>query len=292
MTASMLLPTSLLGAQWLSQPNTMESTQDDIPDFARPSQKGPADGIQFRKRQDARIKDLCPCCRLPLKARHQMVDITPAMSFSRQQSATLIRESSVSLLSEDCEDLSAGDMDESESERSMLPGLLGQGSAYTVREVIAQGCLQKKGSGLDFLGSRYWKGRWVRLSWAKVEDSPVDVPLLEVYWASTASTASTVISLDSAVVIPVNNHPDSSNPFRFVIRHIKKSVNDSDSSLQITRMFSCPKETRDDWVYFINQALLEYEKSKASALRLQGLSLSSPPMSLYTQQRYNFSHAS
>jgi hypothetical protein len=112
--------------------------------------------------------------------------------------------------------------------------------------------------------------------WAKVEESPVDVPLLQIFWTSTSPTASTVISLDSAVVIPDNKCHGSSNPFRFMIRHIKRSINDSHSNLQITRVFSCPKDARDDWVYAINHALLEYEKAKASARRLKGLSLSSP----------------
>ena len=99
---------------------------------------------------------------MPLKAWHQNVDIVPTMALSRKQSATVIRESSISLISDDHEDSSESDMDE-EIERSMLPGLLGHGVKYTVREVIAQGHLHKKGSGLDFLGSRYWKARWAVL---------------------------------------------------------------------------------------------------------------------------------
>lgn len=102
------------------------------------------------------------------------------------------------------------------------------------------------------------------------------VPLLQIFWTSTSPTASTVISLDSAVVIPENNlDPDNGNPFRFKIRHVKKSV--SDPAYQLTRIFSCPKESRDDWVYAINHALLEYEKEKANARRLSGLLTLSPP---------------
>jgi hypothetical protein len=45
----------------------------------------------------------------------------------------------------------------------MMPGVLGKGVAYTVREVIAQGYVRKKGSGYDWLGSRAWKARWAVL---------------------------------------------------------------------------------------------------------------------------------
>lgn len=77
------------------------------------------------------------------------------------------------------------------------------------------------------------------------------------------------------MVIPEHNlDPANENPFRFKIRHVKKSV---DTSLQLTRVFSCNKESRDDWVYAINHALLEYEKEKANARRLSGLLTLSPP---------------
>lgn len=110
----------------------------------------------------------------------------------------------------------------------------------------------------------------------------MDVPLLQIFWTSTSPTASTVISLDSAVVIPENNLDPSRancNPFRFKIRHVKKSINDPESSFQLTRVFSCPKESRDDWVYAINHALLEYEKEKANARRLSDMLSLSPSRS-------------
>ena len=115
---------------------------------------------------------------------------------------------------------------------------------------------------------------------ARVDGHEVDVPLLQIFWTSTSPTASTVISLDSAVVIPENNLDPSKancNPFRFKIRHVKKSISDPESSFQLTRVFSCPKESRDDWVYAINHALLEYEKEKANARRLSGMLSLSPP---------------
>jgi hypothetical protein len=124
-------------------------------------------------------KDLCPCCHLPLKVGHQMVDNTPTKPTSRQQSATVIRESSISLFSEDVEACDDDDMDE--TDRTMMPGLLGQGVAYTVREIIAQGYIHKKGSGLDFLGSKYWKARWAVLVVSFLEKNGTAIKELPVF---------------------------------------------------------------------------------------------------------------
>lgn len=97
----------------------------------------------------------------------------------------------------------------------------------------------------------------------------MDVPLLQIFWDYHSPTPSTVISLDSAVLLPENNvdpsKPDSNHPYRFKIRHVKKSVN-PDIDVQLTRIIGCAKENeRDEWVYAINQALLHYEKEKANA---------------------------
>ena len=45
----------------------------------------------------------------------------------------------------------------------MMPGLLGEGIAYTVKETLMQGWIEKKGSGFDWIGSRAWKKRWAVL---------------------------------------------------------------------------------------------------------------------------------
>ncbi|KAL3925913.1 MAG: hypothetical protein SGILL_000090 [Bacillariaceae sp.] len=222
----------------------------------------------IRKQDRPNGPSLCPCCQLPVHAGgHQVVGDTKNV-LTRQQSNAVMRDSLVSLFSEDVDQTCDEDMDETDR---MMPGVLGKGVAYTVKEVIAQGYVHKKGSGNDFLGSRSWKPRWAVLVWASVEGNEgIDLPLLQIFWTSTSPTASTVISLDSAVVIP-ENLQDNSNAFRFMIRHLRTSVSDSDSTLQMTRLFSCPKEARDDWVYAINHALLEYEKAKASARRLGGI---------------------
>ena len=75
--------------------------------------------------------------------------ILPEAPLNRYQS--LFRISS-----EDSED----DLDET---GRMMPGLLGEGIAYTVKETIMQGWIEKKGSGFDWIGSRAWKKRWAVL---------------------------------------------------------------------------------------------------------------------------------
>mmetsp|Transcript_53204 Transcript_53204/g.59460 ORF Transcript_53204/g.59460 Transcript_53204/m.59460 type:complete len:267 (+) Transcript_53204:139-939(+) len=162
----------------------------------------------------------------------------------------------------------------------MLPGVLAEGIAYTVNSVIVQGYIDKKGSGFDWIGSRAWKARWAVLVWARTDGHHIDVPLLEIFWNFSSPSPSTVISLDSAVLLPENNidptESSSNHPFRFKIRHVKKSVN-PENSVQMTRIFSCSEiSERDQWVYSINQALLNYEKEKAGAKRLNPLSLSPP----------------
>ena len=54
------------------------------------------------------------------------------------------------------------DKDPDETDR-MMPGLLGRGTPYTIKRVIFQGYLHKKGSGYDWFGSRSWKSRWAVL---------------------------------------------------------------------------------------------------------------------------------
>jgi len=170
------------------------------------------------------------------------------------------------------------DMDEVDR---MLPGVLAAGVAYTVKQTICEGYLEKKGSGFDWIGSRAWKRRWAVLVRARTDGHDVDVPLLQIFWDYHSPTPSTVISLDSAVVLPENNF-DTSKPenvnrmYRFKIRHLKKSVN-PEISVQLTRILGCAGAAeRDNWIYSINQALLTYEKEKASAKRLSSLSLSPP----------------
>ena len=53
--------------------------------------------------------------------------------------------------------------DDDEMEERMMPGVLAKGIPYTVKDIIAQGYVHKKGSGYDWIGSRAWKARWAVL---------------------------------------------------------------------------------------------------------------------------------
>ena len=101
------------------------------------------------------------------------------------------------------------------------------------------------------------------------------MPILLIYWYSSTPTPSTVILLDSTVVMPEDD-PDKSkwNCYRFKISHAKTTKDDL--AVHVTRVFSCPKEGRDRWVYAINKALLIFEKQKAKARKVSTLSPSPP----------------
>jgi len=201
----------------------------------------------------------CPCCNRQLKEGRQVVR------------EIRICNTENSLFNDDTSD-SSEDMDDDDH---MMPGILADGIAYTIKRVLVQGWVHKKGTGMDWLGSRAWKPRWAVLALGSIAGHDVDVPLLQIFWYSDSSNPSTVIHLDSSVVMPEDD-PDKSkwNCFRFAIRHVKKSLDDS--SIQITRKFSCPREGRDAWMGAISQALLDYEKEKAKA-RKQRSWPSSPP---------------
>jgi hypothetical protein len=50
-----------------------------------------------------------------------------------------------------------------EEEDDYLPGVLDSGVEYRFKRVLAEGWVNKKGTGNDWLGSRGWKPRWARL---------------------------------------------------------------------------------------------------------------------------------
>lgn len=157
-------------------------------------------------------------------------------------------------------------------------GILAAGVSYTVSRVLVEGWLHKKGTGQDWLGSRAWKARWGRLLMAKVGDANdddssnnVEVPLLVMYWYPSSVKPSTVILLESTVVVAVDQnsttmkHSHALNAHRFEIRHATGQWSGDDKA-GVTRTFSAgnPKE-RDQWVYAIAQALLDHAKCKQAA---------------------------
>eukprot|EP00980_Cylindrotheca_fusiformis_P028661 scaffold22634_cov123-Cylindrotheca_fusiformis.AAC.8 len=208
----------------------------------------------------------CPCCTRQPKDCRQTVGDTNIVS--RYDS---LLDDSDSECSEDLDD-----------EDHMMPGLLKQGMSYTVKGVLVQGWIHKKGTGLDLFASRAWKARWAVLL-ARVPGHQADVPMLQIYWNESAPSPSTVILLNSAVIVPSTGpDPGKWNYHRFEIQHVKKPLDESQH--QVTRIFSCPKQGRDRWVYAMNQALLDYEKEKAARKSM----ISSPlkPLSIPANESY------
>jgi hypothetical protein len=99
----------------------------------------------------------CPCCNRQLRCAAQQQVVGEAVVVQRNRRY----DSLFDVYSDDSdEDSNKEDLDELDR---MLPGVLAKGIAYTVKSVIAQGCVDKKGSGFDWIMSRAWKGRWAVL---------------------------------------------------------------------------------------------------------------------------------
>ena len=197
----------------------------------------------------------CPCCQQCFD------DLQPfgksSTSDGKRLSAQAARNRSI-LHQESGED---DEDDIEDDEDDVLPGVLGAGVHYNPKSILAEGWLHKKGTGRDWMGSRGWKARWARLALATVDGYDLDVPILLIYWYPASSHASTVIVLDSTVVLPVDfKDKDRWNSHRFEIRHVQKQ--ESDQPPLATRTFAAPLKGRDAWVYEISQALLSYEKLK------------------------------
>ncbi|KAL7569993.1 hypothetical protein ACA910_017041 [Epithemia clementina (nom. ined.)] len=188
----------------------------------------------------------------------------------------------------------------------IIPTVTAGGVTYHPEEVLAEGWLQKKGTGQDWLGSRGWKARWARLCMASTSvdmepqshhhnnsggssstqtlrptspepfgqphppphaSSPI-VPILLLYWFPSSTTVSTAIVLDSTVVMAVDlADKNHVNPYRFEVRHATTQENVTLPTT--TRTFAAPPRERDAWVYAISQALLTYAKAKERARKLQ-----------------------
>jgi hypothetical protein len=186
-------------------------------------------------------------------------------------------------------DLENDEDDEKEEEfqldEELMTGTLddGSGAHYRITQIIVEGWLHKKGTGHDWIGSRGWKARWARLAIGYIEGyDNVEVPLLGISWFPTSASYSTVIVLDSAVVLAVDL-PNKDKPHRFEVRHASTKRNNS--SLPVTRTFTAAsRKARDAWVYAISQALLSYEKEKAALRKVQQQG-NSP-----TKSRSSYSH--
>jgi hypothetical protein len=55
------------------------------------------------------------------------------------------------------------DEDDADFENDLLPGYLTNGAEYNPTTTVAEGWVHIKGSGKDWLGSRSWKARYIKL---------------------------------------------------------------------------------------------------------------------------------
>jgi hypothetical protein len=199
----------------------------------------------------------CPCCQQCFddpEASHSTIN-EPLCIGRHSFSPQTARDRSLLTANEPVDE----DEDEIEDDDDLLPGVLAAGVHYTPKRVLVEGWLHKKGTGKDWLGSRAWKPRWARLALARVDGYDSEVPIMLIYWYQSSAHASTVIVLDSTVVLSVDlDDKDRWNSHRFEIRHVQKQ----DNVALATRTFSAPQKGRDAWVYAISQALLSYEKQK------------------------------
>lgn len=91
------------------------------------------------------------------------------------------------------------------------------------------------------------------------------MPLLLIYWYRTTENPSTVISLDSTVVIPVDK-PDKTlwNAHCFDVVHVREQSKETTA----TRTFTASLASRDTWVFHMNQVLLQHAKAKSQHQQL------------------------
>lgn len=221
----------------------------------------------------------CPCCNRKVCDDGQRIDSSPTNSDDNSLSQE-----------DDHQQEAALQQNGSTDEDTNCLGLLNEGAEYDITKVLAEGWVHKKGSGHDWISSRAWKARWARLALAKVPGHEVDVPLLLIYWYPSTPKPSTVIILDSTVVMPddklkatVAGKKILWNSYRFEIKHVKKSdatlaAAASPGQESVTRTFAVPSKERDEWVYAISRALLDYEKRRQRKLQMERQFARSPPM--------------
>jgi hypothetical protein len=233
----------------------------------------------------------CPCCNRSRGSFDDRLTLNePQRLYKRSHQPE--KEKLPSLISKSRED-DDDDDDDNEFDNDLLPGTLSSGVNYSPTTVIAEGWVHKKGTGNDWLGSRSWKARYAKLvvsvstcyvacsfsltkcfftnhpahditmdgQLARVDGYSVEVPLLLMYWFQQSDTPSTVIALDSTVVVPVDIDDTTEwNAFQFNVVYARQ---DSRDDRQCTRTFTAPQKGRNTWVLKINEALMTYEKAKS-----------------------------
>ena len=140
---------------------------------------------------------------------------------------------------------------------------------------IAEGWLNKKGSGNDIVGSRGFKPRWTRLVLMSVppeteinydlldkdqKSSLKEVPVLQMFWHQYSFTPCSYIVLDENIsgINPItkSNHHSwtAATVYRFEI-----VVNDPTSSSFVTKTFCAPLKERNQWVDALRMVLRKKE---------------------------------
>ena len=157
-------------------------------------------------------------------------------------------------------------------------------SALQVTCVLKQGWLYKKGTGSDMLGREGFKHRYAYLVLAKNQQSShattsIETPILLIFRNDSATMPSTILPLDSAVVMATpEGHAETeinltSLPANerslFHIIQAKRSqffVDDDvirTSAVAASRSFAANKEEANAWCLAINTQLIQFEKRKA-----------------------------
>lgn len=124
----------------------------------------------------------------------------------------------------------------------------------TVKKVLAEGWLNKKGSGQDFICSRRWKSRWAELAIVKLPHNKMDVPALLMYWHPSNTIPTSFITLHGA---DVTSNDDGSEDFKHRFKILTMdSYNEDDARIFSTE--NNQKNVRDEWVHVINIAIRDY----------------------------------
>lgn len=246
------------------------------------------------------VTSTCPCCQQNLDflttLNEPEILVTSKRSQRESYHGMMRNRSLLHHMEDDEEDYDDNDVPGSPHDTnggdntSDLPCVLAAGIPYQITKCLAEGWIQKKGSGSDWIGSKAWKMRYARLCLGRMlsrdedddDDDIIEMPLFCIYWYPHSMQPTTVIVLDSTVVMAVDHHHHhySTQPhntaqqrhhdaavedvqFLFEIRHATTKEN---STLSTHRIFATgpPIRTRDDWVYHISEALLSYNKEKAA----------------------------
>uniref|UniRef100_A0A7S4S2F4 PH domain-containing protein n=2 Tax=Ditylum brightwellii TaxID=49249 RepID=A0A7S4S2F4_9STRA len=160
---------------------------------------------------------------------------------------------------------------------------------YEIKEELYNGWVYKKGTGRDWFSCRDWKPRYATLVLANVPGYEADVPLLLIYWHSQVPTPTTVIILDSTIIMAVDRNegevreeqPESSNTHCFDVVNTRASSGKQKKDTMV-RTFAAPLKERNEWVVAMRDALKRYGRRKVMAgqsgrTRTSGLPPTSPP---------------